>query len=55
MRKGERGSISLYLLLVALLMAMFAHMALLWSQRELVKTKQRLLEQQLRQLRKRPN
>ena len=50
MRKGERGSISLYLLLVALLMAMFAHMALLWSQRELVKTKQRLLEQQLRQL-----
>lgn len=50
MRKGERGSISLYLLLVALLMAMFAHMALLWSQRELAKTKQRLLEQQLRQL-----
>ena len=50
MRKGERGSISLYLVLVALLLAMFAHMALLWSQRELAKTKQRLLEQQLRQL-----
>ena len=50
MRKGERGSISVYLLLVALLLAMFAHMALLWSQRELAKTKQRLLEQQLRQL-----
>ena len=46
----ERGSISLYLLLVALVMALLAHMALLWSQRELAKTKQRVLEQQLRQL-----
>lgn len=50
MEKGERGSISLYLLVVALLMALLAHMALLWSQREFGKTKQRLLEQQLRQL-----
>ena len=50
MEKRERGSISLYLLVVALLMTLLAHMALLWSQREFGKTKQRLLEQQLRQL-----
>ena len=50
MEKCERGSISLYLLVVALLMTLLAHMALLWSQREFGKTKQRLLEQQLRQL-----
>ena len=50
MEKGERGSISLYLLVVSLLMTLLTHMALLWSQREFGKTKQRLLEQQLRQL-----
>ena len=50
MEKCERGSISLYLLVVSLLMTLLTHMALLWSQREFGKTKQRLLEQQLRQL-----
>ncbi|MGM9528684.1 MAG: hypothetical protein ACI3XH_01600 [Phascolarctobacterium sp.] len=50
MKTHERGSISIYLLLVALLLALLAQLALLWSRAELDKTQQRLLRQQLRRI-----
>ena len=50
MKKGERGSISIYLLLVALVLALLAQLGLLLSRHELDKVQRRLLGQQLRQL-----
>ena len=50
MKKGERGSISVYLLLVALVLAMLAQLGLLLSRHELDKVQRRLLGQQLRYL-----
>ena len=50
MKKGERGSISIYLLLVALVLALLAQLGLLLSRHELDKDQRRLLGQQLRYL-----
>ena len=50
MKKGERGSISIYLLLVALVLALLAQLGLLLSRHELDKVQRRLLGQQLRHL-----
>ena len=50
MKKGERGSISIYLLLVALVLALLAQLGLLLSRHELDKVQRRQLGQQLRQL-----
>lgn len=50
MKHSERGSISIYLLLVALLLALLAQLALVWSRAELSKSQQRLLRQQLRRI-----
>ena len=50
MRRDERGSISIYLLLVALVLALLAQLGLLLSRHELDKVQRRLLGQQLRHL-----
>ena len=50
MKGSERGSVSIYLLLVALVLALLAQLALLWCNQELAKGQKRLLKQQLRKL-----
>ena len=50
MRKCERGSVSVFLLITTLILALMAQLALLWSRQELEKNQQRLLSQQLRLL-----
>lgn len=50
MGKCERGSVSIFLLISTLVLALLAHMALLWSKQELEKNQQQLLGQQLRLL-----
>ena len=50
MHKCERGSISIYLLITTVVLALTAQMALLWSKQELEKRQQVLLHQQLRLL-----
>ena len=50
MRKCERGSVSIFLLITTLILALMAQLALLWSRQELEKNQQRLLSQQLRLL-----
>lgn len=50
MKRAERGSISIYVLLVALVLALLAQLALLWSRQELDKVQSRILGQQLRRV-----
>ena len=50
MKPCERGSISIYLLLVALLLALLAQLGLLCCRQMLEKSRQGLLKQQLRRL-----
>lgn len=50
MKQAERGSISIYVLMVALVLALLAQLALLWSSQELDKVQSRILGQQLRRV-----
>ena len=50
MNKYERGSVSIFLLISALIIAFTAQLALLWGKQELQASEQRLISQRLRLL-----
>ena len=49
-RQGSRGSVSIFLLIAALIMALVGQLMLLWCREELVRTRAYLFQQQLRYL-----